>query len=716
MKRVGLVLAFFLLLNLSGILALDRAQAALNAAIETYDVPLSVYPGDVLAVSVTMRNTGDTSPADNWTYADPNYFRFRSISVPDNTWTTFAVNIDSGETITPSSTKTFTFYIIAPSASGTYAFTWQMAGSIGGVNNYFGEILDLDINVNETALPSHLATLVTDNIPLQLAPGELRYIEMTINNAGTSHWVNTIDPPYRPIYKLVSQNSPYDFWSTWYVNFESTDDIAPGDNKTFSFYVTAPETTGTYNFNWQMMVFTLNQAEIFFNQMFSRQIEVTNTVYPALDAELVSHTLPATLVPGETRAVTITMRNPTTATTSWYDYNGERLFSRNSPLELWGAFVAHLSQGELIPPGQEKTFSLTLTAPLTSGTYSCNWGMAVASATGPMFFGDAVLHNITVGEECSNGESRLCPNQNGVCSGSEEVCAGSQWPGCNYTTIPGYEAIEATCNDALDNDCDGLTDIADADCSVATEICNNLADDDGDLLIDCADPDCNGQACNDDDACSTGESCSGGLCKGGVAITCNDFNICTDNHCNPESGCYYTNNTAPCNDGLFCNGADTCASGSCSAHSGNPCQGGGICNETADACTECDADDDCDGVCNPGASAPECSGLDNCPLNPNAGQEDSYPPDGNGIGNACDCEGNFNCDADVDGQDAFLFKTDFGRSILVNRCTAIAPCNGDFNCDGDVDGADAFILKTDFGRSTFINPCPACVVGAWCSY
>ena len=91
-----------------------------------------------------------------------------------------------------------------------------------------------------------------------------------------------------------------------------------------------------------------------------------------------------------------------------------------------------------------------------------------------------------------------------------------------------------------------LTDAADVlDCAVATEICNNLVDDDGDGQIDCADTDCDGQACNDEDACSTGESCSGGLCRGGSAITCNDSNICTDNHCNPASGCYYTNNTAP---------------------------------------------------------------------------------------------------------------------------------------------------------------------------
>ena len=100
-------------------------------------------------------------------------------------------------------------------------------------------------------------------------------------------------------------------------------------------------------------------------------------------------------------------------------------------------------------------------------------------------------------------------------------------------------------------------------------------------------------------------------------------------------------------------------------------------------------------------------------------QEDSYPPNGNGIGDACECEGNFNCslDQDVDGSDAALFKGDFGRSTMVHPCIVGDTCNGDFTCDGDVDGTDASLFKSDFGRSSMQNPCPVCgVVGEWCEY
>lgn len=37
-----------------------------------------------------------------------------------------------------------------------------------------------------------------------------------------------------------------------------------------------------------------------------------------------------------------------------------------------------------------------------------------------------------------------------------------------------------------------------------------------------------------------------------------------------------------------------------------------------------------------------CGDVDNCPSLANSDQLDNYPPLGNGIGDACDCEGDFN--------------------------------------------------------------------------
>jgi len=119
----------------------------------------------------------------------------------------------------------------------------------------------------------------------------------------------------------------------------------------------------------------------------------------------------------------------------------------------------------------------------------------------------------------------------------------------------------------------------------------------------------------------------------------------------------------------------------------------------------CDPDDDNDTV---------ADSDDNCPASFNPGQEDSYPPGGNAMGDACECESDFNCDGDVDGTDASTFKLYFGRNLNYYPCTEINPCHGDFSCDQDVDGTDAAIFKSDFGRSTFKNSCPVCIAGNWC--
>ncbi len=100
---------------------------------------------------------------------------------------------------------------------------------------------------------------------------------------------------------------------------------------------------------------------------------------------------------------------------------------------------------------------------------------------------------------------------------------------------------------------------------------------------------CNGDRCERTSLCASGEMCCAGAC---VAAGCSDGNPCTDDSCG-SSGCENTNNTAACDDGLFCNGPDTCSGGSCETHAGTPCSGSAVCDEATDVCTGCLSDTDC---------------------------------------------------------------------------------------------------------------------------
>jgi len=87
----------------------------------------------------------------------------------------------------------------------------------------------------------------------------------------------------------------------------------------------------------------------------------------------------------------------------------------------------------------------------------------------------------------------------------------------------------------------------------------------GDILTGCDHvPIAEGGSCSDGNACNGSELCdAGGVCQPGTPLVCDDLNACTDDSCNPLSGCVYTNdNTNTCTDNNACT-ADSCVGGTC---------------------------------------------------------------------------------------------------------------------------------------------------------
>ena len=139
---------------------------------------------------------------------------------------------------------------------------------------------------------------------------------------------------------------------------------------------------------------------------------------------------------------------------------------------------------------------------------------------------------------------------------------------------------------------------------------------------------------------------------------------------------------------------------------GNACDGSLNCTDGVDC------DDDCDGVYNQDDNCPQianglaqgtcvvgylgqfCLADEHCGPGGicNLNQDDTMPPHGNGIGDACDCEGNFDCDR---MWMALMprFQDRFRKKLISKPLQSGNPCNGDFDCDGDVDGTDAKNLR-----------------------
>ena len=133
--------------------------------------------------------------------------------------------------------------------------------------------------------------------------------------------------------------------------------------------------------------------------------------------------------------------------------------------------------------------------------------------------------------------------------------------------------------------------------------------------------------CSDGNACTTADTCSGGLCVG-LQIDCNDSNVCTADACNVATGCTHTNVAGACDDGQDCTSSDACTAGKCAGAAvscddglqctSDTCIAGSGCAHaplTGTECTDgngCTANDACNAGSCVGGAAPSCDDANGC--------------------------------------------------------------------------------------------------------
>lgn len=282
---------------------------------------------------------------------------------------------------------------------------------------------------------------------------------------------------------------------------------------------------------------------------------------------------------------------------------------------------------------------------------SCSNGQVVYSMPPPN-----CNDNLTCTTDTCNEATDSCQNSvnagfcriAGVCYPNGTVNPGNSCQSCNaginqnnWTNLP----VNTLCGSTVDNDCDN------PDRCNASGVClanfEPVGTPCGSALINtCTNPDTcngtgvclsnnapNGTSCNDMLFCTTSSSCSNGFCIGSgnpcntpqaplcrelengfLCVQCvldadcpNDNLFCTSRRCDPITNtCSNVPDDATCNDGLFCNGVETCngVTGDCLPGS-NPCAPGEGCDEVLDRCVECSVNADCnDGLF--------CNGPESC--------------------------------------------------------------------------------------------------------
>jgi hypothetical protein len=225
----------------------------------------------------------------------------------------------------------------------------------------------------------------------------------------------------------------------------------------------------------------------------------------------------------------------------------------------------------------------------------------------PCTFGESVQ----AGGSCGEGTAYECDDGR---SCTDDLCDGLG--DCSFQVADGFCLVGGTCLEDLEAGdggcaiCDAsspfqLTPIADGDsCSdknscTEDDICvaglctGNFVDcDDGDPCSDdscdpasgCLSTAASGATCGGNGTCITPGYCVDGECEGEEEVDCDDGNDCTADSCDADEGCTYAPlDGLPCDDGDTCTGGDTCAEDYCEAGPElTDCNDGNEC--TADLC------------------------------------------------------------------------------------------------------------------------------------
>jgi hypothetical protein len=188
-------------------------------------------------------------------------------------------------------------------------------------------------------------------------------------------------------------------------------------------------------------------------------------------------------------------------------------------------------------------------------------------------------------KHCVGGGPENCDDQDD-CTADSCVSPG----GCVNMEITGCCISDADCADT--NLCATADHCVAHTCASTPVTCddhNDCTDDSCDPQTGCQNPN-NNNACDDHYVCTPNDRCTGGSCVGTGELDRDDRNGCTDDECVPGSaggaftGCQHTNNTASCTDNDACTVGDVCAGGSCTSGAPFGCADEFFC--TTDTCAD----------------------------------------------------------------------------------------------------------------------------------
>ncbi len=216
-----------------------------NASYLSQSTPGVMLPGQSYGVSVSMKNTGRS------TWKQGNY-SLKLINVNDVTVKTWSVSsVDVNSTVSPGNEIVFNFTIIAP-VDGSYNIQWQMANG----NAFFGEpsmnvpvrVSGPDVKVDESSVIENNAMFISQKMQSEMETGLTYDVTVTMKNTGSTVW---LPGEFKLKVSTTGADNTLNAWAV--ANVELSSDVLPRTEVTFSFKVTAPNKSGVYNLQCQLV-------------------------------------------------------------------------------------------------------------------------------------------------------------------------------------------------------------------------------------------------------------------------------------------------------------------------------------------------------------------------------------------------------------------------------------------------------------------------------
>lgn len=332
----------------AGLKSLNISASARNGQVSaTGGGTLNMLVGETLTISSTATAEGWLSEHNIYGYSPgPVWFGIQNGAA---TLGATPATTTSARTVTwtPSGTGTYTIYTEAFTGNVPGERMYGISGWPGYANGPFGGFANKRITINvlasapDTQAPSTPTGLAVSNVT---------------NSGASLTWTASMDNVGVSGYKVLR------------------DGVVVGTPSTTTYALSGLSAATTYNVTVQAVDAANNTS--------APSAPLSFTTLPAIlanNAVYVSQDVPATMYPGQTASVSVTMRNTGGTTWATGGANPHGLGSYNPADNTIWRTSTRVALGAAVGPGQEKTFTFTITAPQTPGTYNFQWRMVQES-------------------------------------------------------------------------------------------------------------------------------------------------------------------------------------------------------------------------------------------------------------------------------------------------------------------------------------------------